>query len=219
MLSVRNPGKVYPVSEDIVETDMDTDVEEYNYDGKFVFRGNLDRNHSTQNVKVYWLYDNNCKRIGLVEHTENEHTCLWYKNNVFSTLLQEDWEAQDKTLWSLMTQAAYEDCMKHGWTTIQKVAERTHLTIVTPSDIMSDFNITEKCSRCMGRRQKGCVIQEKTCNFDIYSTVFVDDDGVIYTPPSDTTIYATLRARRGLAGSSEETGAATGAGAEVGAGT
>lgn len=218
MLSVRNPGKIYPVSEDIIETDMDTDVEEYNYDGKFVFRGNLDRIHSTSDVKVYWLYDNNCKRIGLVEHTANDHTCLWYKNNVFSTLLQEDWEAQDKTLWSIMTQAAYEDCMKHGWTTIQKVAERTHLTILTPADITSDFVSPNKCSRCMGRRQQGCILQEKTCNFDIYSTVFVDDDGVIYTPPSDTTVYATLRARRGLAGSSEEEGATTGLGA-LGAGT
>lgn len=219
MLSVRNLGKVYPVSEDIVETDIDTDVEEYNYDGKFVFRGNLDRIHSTSDVNVYWLYDNNSKRVGLVEHTKEEHTCLWYKNNVFSTLLQEDWEAQDKTLWSIMTQAAYEDCMKHGWTTIQKVAERTHLTIVTPSDITSDFVSPNKCSRCMGRTQTGCLLQEKTCNFDIYSTVFVDDDGVIYTPPSDTTVYATLRARRGLAGSSEEEGAgALGAGA-LGAGT
>ena len=229
MLSVRNPGKVYPVSEDVFENDIDTDVEEYNYDGKFVFRGNLDLSQSTDKVHVYWLYNNDSKRVGLVEHCGDEHTCLWYRNNVFSTLLQEDWEAQDKTLWSLMSQAAYEDCMKHGWTTVQKVAERTHLPIVTISDIVNGFTPAEKCSRCMGKKQKGCLVQTKTCSFDIYSTVFVDDDGVIYTPPSDTSIYATLRARRGLAPDDDSSAGTSGTevwvrasgadGATLGAGT
>lgn len=217
MLSSRNLGKVYPVSEDIVEVDFGTDVEEYNYDGKYVFRGNLDPEHSTDSIKVYWLYDDNSKRVGLVEHENDKHSCLWFKSNVFSTLLQEDWEAQDKTLWSLMSQAAYEDCMKNGWTTIEKLAERTRLSLVTPKHIVEGLPSTKKCSRCMGRRQKGCLLTETEHTFDIYSTVFVDEDGVLYTPPDDSVVYATLRRRAGLASPDD---AAAGAGAaEVGAGS
>ncbi len=220
MLSSRNPGKLYPVSEDVVEIDLGTDVEEYNYDGRYVFRGNLDPDHSTDDIKVYWLYDDNSKRVGLVEHQGDEHTCMWFKNNVFSTLLQEDWDAQDKTLWSLMSQAAYEDCMKHGWTTVQKVAERTRLTIVTPDAIINGLPNIEKCSRCMGTRQPGCLLSNEKHAFDIYSTMFVDDDGVLYTPSDDSMIYAILRRRAGLA-SPEPAEASTGAGAgalDVGAG-
>ena len=45
MFSLRNSGKVYPVSKDVTENDLDADVEEYNYDGRLVFRGNLDTDH------------------------------------------------------------------------------------------------------------------------------------------------------------------------------
>lgn len=219
MLSSRNVGKLYPVSEDIVETDMGTDVEEYNYDGRYVFRGNIDPEHSTDKINVYWLYDENSKRVGLVEHEGEEHTCLWFKSNVFSTLLQEDWECQDKTLWSLMSQAAYEDCMKHGWTTIEKVSERTDLNIVTPSMLIHGMAPVQKCRRCLGRRQSSCIVEKNAKMFDIYSTIFVDDDGVIYTPPSDSTVYATLRRRTGFASPEPADAVITGAGAgAVGAG-
>lgn len=217
MLSSRNLGKIYPVSEDIVETDMDTDVEEYNYDGRYVFRGNVDPEHSTESIKAYWLYDKNSKRVGLAEHEGESHTCLWFKSNVFATLLQEDWEAQDKMLWSLMSQAAYEDCMKHGWTTVEKIAERTKLTIITPKNLI-DGNITIlKCSRCMGHKQKGCLLSGSLHDFDIYSTIFVDDDGVLYTPPDDSIVYAILRRRTGLA-SPVDTDVTAGSGTAVGAG-
>lgn len=209
------------MSEDIVEIDIGTDVDEYNYDGKYVFRGNIDPEHSTESVKVYWLYDDSSKRVGLVEHEGEEHTCLWFKNNVFSSLLQEDWDAQDRTLWSLMSQAAYEDCMKHGWTTVEKVAERTKLTLVTPKAIIDGLPTVVKCSRCMGRRQLGCLVKNEKHAFDIYSTVFVDDDGVLYTPPDDSIVYAILRRRAGLLSpADDEAGAGSGAAAAaVGAGT
>jgi hypothetical protein len=203
MFSVRNPNKIYPVDRDVTENDRDADVEEYNYDGRLVFRGNLDTDHSTDTVNVYWLYDDNSIRVGLAEHVGDEHTALWFKDNDFSTLLQEDWEPQDRTLWSLMTVEAYEDCMKNGWTTVEKVAERTKLTLVTPSMIINGVPELKRCTKCMGSRQKGCFLSSCKSNFDVYSTMFVDDDGVLFTPPSDSNIYATLRLRAGLA--SEET--------------
>ena len=215
MFSVRIPGKLFPVLEDVSESDMDTDVEEYNYDGRFVFRGNIDPDHSTSTVQVYWLYDQNSKRVGVAEHEGEEHSTLWFKSNVFGTLLQEDWEAQDRTIWSLMSQAAYEDCMKHGWTTIQKVAERTNLNLVTPSDIINGVCPIQKCTRCLGETQERCLTVKNLPRIDVYSTVFVDEDGVLFTPPSDSTVYATLRRRMGL--TSEESGAAVGAAVGAGA--
>lgn len=164
MFSRRIPGKVYPVSEDIVDIDIDVEAEEYTYDGRTVYRGNLDPQHSTESVTVHWLYDEYSKRVGLSENDE----ALWFKDNQFSTLLQEDWEAQDKTVWSIMTQEAYEDCMRHGWTTVDALRSHTRIRIVTPLDIQS------------GRVDK---------TVDPYHTLFVDDDGVLYAPPSDSRLF------------------------------
>jgi len=186
------------VSEDVSEVDLNTDVEEFNYDGRLVFRGNLDETHSSPDVSVFWLYDENSKRVGLAEHQGEEHTALWFRDTPFSTLLQEDWVCENKTVWSLMTQTAYEDCMKWGWTTVEKLSVRTRLLLVTPQRIIEGVQIPEICTRCLGIRQKGCLVGKRDPSFDIYSSVFLDEDGVIYTPPSDTQIYATLRRRAGL---------------------
>jgi len=196
---VRNPGKVYPVSEDICEIDVNAEAEQYNYDGRLVYRGNLDTTQSTDDVKAYWLYDESSKRVGIVEHLGEEHTCLWFHDTPFGTLLQEEWEALPRTIWSLMTQAAYEDCMKHGWTTIDAISKRTYLAIVTPQHIIDGRIAVERCTRCLGTKQKGCLITKPFYVFDVYSTMFVDDDGVLYTPPEDSAVYATLRRRAGLA--------------------
>jgi hypothetical protein len=48
---------IYPVDESIATFDLDTDVEEYNYDGRTVYRGNLDPEYSKDGLQVYWLYD------------------------------------------------------------------------------------------------------------------------------------------------------------------
>jgi hypothetical protein len=189
MLSVLNRGKVYPVSEDISEIDLDTDVEEYNYDGRLVYRGNLDETHSTSDISVYWLYDDSSKRVGLAEHTTEKHVALWFRDNPYSTLFQEDWEPYNKTVWSLMNQYAYEDCMKYGWTTVQKVAERTGLKILVISDFLNKSPEIERCTRCLSSKQEGCFIVKKTDCIDVYTTLFVDEDGIIFVPPSDSAIF------------------------------
>lgn len=186
MLSALRPGVVYPVSRDIVETDMGMDAEEYNYDGRMVYRGT---NHSTTGVAAYWLYDENTRRVGLAEHTETSHVCLWYRDNVFSTLLQEEWDPQNRTIWSAMSQFAYEDCMKNGWTTVKQIAERTRLRIVTPADLIADLPIVTRCLQCMGQRQGKCLLHVQSGTLDPYTTMFVDEDGVLYTPPSDSVVF------------------------------
>ena len=45
---------VYPVDESIADFDLNTDIEEYNYDGRTVFRGNMDPEFSKEGRKVYW---------------------------------------------------------------------------------------------------------------------------------------------------------------------
>jgi hypothetical protein len=197
MLSVRNPGVVYPVSEDISETDLNTDVDEYTYDGKTVYRGNLDPTYSTDSVSVFWLYDEGSKRVGCAEHVGEEHTCLWFGDTPFGTLLQEDWRAMTETVWSLLSQPAYEDCMRFGWKTPADLAMRTSLALITPSDIVNGVVQPDRCQRCLNIRQKGCVSAEPY-RFDVYSTIFVDDDGVLYSPPADTKVYHALRRRAGL---------------------
>ena len=198
MFSKRIADKLYPVSQDISEIDLDTDVEQYNYDGTLVYRGNLDPEHSTDTVKVYWLYDENSIRVGLAEHQNDEHTTLWYRTTPFGTLLQEDWEAENRTIWSLMTEAAYEDCNKYGWLDIDALSKRTNILLITPKKVVEGFEFSRRCTRCLDSKQKDCLKTRPLCDFDITSAIFVDDDGVLYTPPSDSSVYATLRRRAGL---------------------
>lgn len=206
MLS-RNSKNVYPVNPDITEFDLNTEVDEYNYDGRDVLRGNLDPEYSTAELGVYWLYNDN-KRVGCVEHIGETHTCYWFRDNVFSSLLQEEWEAQDRTIWNVMSEEAYEDCMRRGIDTPEKLKPYTSIEIILPEDIVHYKHVEKSCINCGSTvLYKSCIREEqKEKTFDIYYTIFVDSDGVIYAPPSDTSVYATLRRRAGAgAGAGVET--------------
>jgi len=190
MLSVRIPGRVYPVAEDVIETDLGAEIEEYNYNGRTAYRGNLDPELSTETVNVYWLYDDASRRVGVVEHqTEEDFTVYWHRENVFASLLQEDWVCQDKTVWSLMTQEAYMDCVRHSWATIDSLRCRTGLTLVTPADLTDKKKDTPACMHCGRYPGATCVAREKRSRLDPYSALFVDEDGVLYTPPSNSRLF------------------------------
>lgn len=227
---------VYPTDTDIADFDLDTDVEEYNYDGRLVFRGNLDPAYSGDNdeFQVYWLYDESNQRVGLAEHRGggNEHTCYWIRDNVYSTMFQEDgWTCRDRTLWNIMAPSAYEDCMRNGWTTVDSLRSRTSLTIVRPQDVLVYEPPDALCIRCgssEGKGHAGCQMEKHEPRYDVFFTLFVDDDGLIYVPPADTRAYgaALPTLRRPLAAGALDSeistivgvGAATGAGAGAGAG-
>jgi len=209
MLS-RNSNHVYPVNPDITEFDLNTDVDEYVYDGKSVYRGNLDPEFSTADMSVYWLYNEN-QRVGCVEHIGDSHTCYWFRDNVFSSLMQEDWTPQDRTIWNIMSEEAYEDCIRRGLDTPEKIKPFTSLSIVLPSDIQNYTPTPKSCIKCQTTTlYKGCIQDETNKKFDVYFTIFVDSDGVLYAPPSDTRVYAILRRRAGVLDS-----AADGAGDET----
>ena len=212
---------LYPVDESIADFDLNTDIEEYNYDGRLVYRGNMDPEYSKDGLKVYWLYDDENKRVGVVEHhtTDNDtHKCLWYRNNVFSTLMQEDWSVYDETIWQIMTETAYDDCMRRGYTVNDLKTHTQALNIMTPSDIARKTLPPSACIRChtlKSKKHTGCIFSpEHSSNekefLTLFDTLFVDeDDGTIYIPPGDSVVYATFL-RRGAA-------AAAGAGAGAGA--
>jgi hypothetical protein len=213
---------VYPADTDVADFDLDTDVEEYNYDGRLVFRGNLDPMYSDEEFQVYWLYDENNSRVGVAEHRGDQHVCYWIRENVYATLFQEDWTCRDRTLWNIMSGPAYEDCMRNGWTTIDSLRSRTTMTILRPQDILEYEAPASVCIRCGGGGHIGCQIEKHEPRYDVFFTLFVDDDGVIYIPPSDTRAYvATLRRRAaaGLADSEISTMVGVGAGAGAGADT
>ena len=214
---------IYPVDESIATFDLDTDVEEYNYDGRTVYRGNLDPEYSRDGLQVYWLYDEDNKRVGVAEHTADGHKCLWYRDNVFSTLLQEDWTAYDETVWNIMTDTAYNECMKRGWTTVEHLKTRTQaLNLVTPDDIAASAHCGKKqqefCSRCLSTRlNAGCIVLTSKKQLTLFDTLFADQDGTIYIPPGDSIVYrggdyATFL-RRGAAAADAAAGAGAGAGA------
>lgn len=216
---------LYPVDESIADFDLNTDIEEYNYDGKVVYRGNMDPEYSKEGLKVYWLYDDDNKRVGVVEHTgEDRHKCLWYRNNVFSTLLQEDWSVYDETIWQLMSETAYDDCMRRGYTVNDLKARTQALRIVTPSDLARPKTLPAiACVRChtsQSKKRPGCVFapENEKESLTLFDTLFVDeDDGTIYIPPGDSQVYATFL-RRGAAADAGA-GAGAGAGAEAGGST
>jgi len=224
---------IYPADESIAPFDLDTDVEEYNYDGRTVYRGNLDPEYSKDGVQVYWLYDEENKRVGLAEHTNSGHKCLWYRNNVFSTLLQEDWTVYDETVWNIMSDTAYNECMNRGWTKVENLKTKTQaLKLVTPYDIAAVGNgkkskSPEFCARCLSTKIKaGCAVpgDETRKKLTLFDTLFVDEDGTIYIPPGDSVVYRCDREvdyatflRRGAA-AADGAGAAAGAGAGAEAG-
>jgi hypothetical protein len=214
MLSQKRMGVLYPANTDIANFDLGTDVEEYTYDGREVFRGNLDPEFSDAEYQVYWLYDES-QRVGLAEHTADSHKCYWFYSNVFATLLQEpEWESRDRSVWSMMSEAAYEDCMRYGWTSIEDLQKRTSLAILRPSDLVKYTHPDSLCIVCnTNDGLPGCTHEKRTPRFDVFFTLFVDDDGVLYAPPSDTQAFATLRRPDGAGA-----GAGTGAGAGAGAG-
>jgi len=214
---------LYPVDESIADFDLNTDIEEYNYDGRVVYRGNMDPEFSKDGLKVYWLYDDDNKRVGLVEHSaDGQHKCLWYRNNVFSTLLQEEWSVYDETVWQLLSETAYDDCMRRGYTVNDLKARTQALRIVTPSDLAHktlppSVHSCLQCHTLHSKKHTGCIFapENEKDSLTLFDTLFVDeDDGTIYIPPGDSVVYATFL-RRGAAAAAAGAGAGAGAGGSI----
>lgn len=183
MLSRLRKGLVYPVSTDITEHDLNTDIESWNYDDREVFKGNVDPEYLDKGVNVYWLYDDDNVRVGLAEHEqsdENQFAILWYRSNPFATFFQDDgWISSDEQLWARMPQEAYEDCLRVGIQTPRDLLKKypaMKTRLVTLRDVLEAPDYI--CGTCLSPTCKKNVTKHETDQ-----TLFVDDDFVIYLPP------------------------------------
>ena len=187
MISLLRRGLIYKdISPDIVEHDDDIDADSWVYDEKEVYRGSIDPRYTEHELKVYWLYDENLKRIGMAEHEESnpeDYRVLWFRENGFATLYQTDhWVSTGKTLWSKLSQEAYSDCLEDDFNSVFDRCLTSKYRLVTPLMIIDQPKIYE-CQTCKKRSIKPLpckdVIQKPY--FDIkLNYLFIDDSFVIY---------------------------------------
>jgi hypothetical protein len=189
MFSVLKRGLIYKdVTSDIVDHDTDFEAEEWVYDTRNVYRGSLDPQYAELNV--YWLYDENLRRVGLVEH-EIDHPevfqTLWIQENPFATLFQDArWTTENETLWSRLSNEAYQDCLETDFRLVFDQALQSNTLLLTPERLMQKELWFYECSTC-GKKSfselKGCSALKKIVDFNHYCILFLDDSFVIYTKP------------------------------------
>lgn len=187
MFSILRKGLVYKdISPDILEHDEDLDADQWSYDNKDVYRGRFDPRYTDQNLKVYWLYDDNLSRVGLAEHeSENpaEFHALWFMENPYATLYQDDaWKSKNTTLWSMITNEAYQDCLEDDFSSIFDKCLFSKYRLVTPEFLISPPTIYEcaKCGKKSLKKMKNCLGVSETPYFSSSNLLFVDESFVVY---------------------------------------
>ena len=137
MFSLLRKGLIYKdISPDILEHDEDIDADQWVYDDLDVYRGRFDPRYTDQNLNVYWLYDDNTNKLGLVEYDIDDPTIfsvLWFKDNKYATLFQDDrWVSKNKTIWSIMPYESYLDCLEDDFSTLFDRCLSSKYRLVTP---------------------------------------------------------------------------------------
>ena len=198
MLSRLQKGFLYTdVGTGITENDLDTVADTWEIDQREVYRGTRDPRYTHANV--HWLYDDNLERTGCVEHSVQDHAdfrVLWFRDNEFGTLFQEDWESRGD-IWSLLPRSVFDRFVNEEWTTPKAFLEQClygPTRILTPSMVLK-LPTVYTCEAC-GRKSldpvKGCVMTEAPLDFpDKAKIFFVDEDFLVYSPPSDSQVWLT----------------------------
>lgn len=198
MFSILRPTLCYKnISPEIASHDQDIDADEWDYNGKILYRGTVDPNYIKENLSVYWLYDSDLNRVGLSEHEKNDEEtfeALWFHENEFSTLLQEDWVSLGKTIWSILSPEAYQDCLEDDFATLQDLTLCSDTRILFPEMIIK-LPIVHDCLRCSKisiSELKGCATVKK--NYLVSNHIyFIDSNFIIYIPPSDSKVWSILK--------------------------
>lgn len=188
MFSVLRKGLIYKnISSDIVEHDLDIDADQWSYDGKDVYRGSIDSDYMDHKLNVYWLYDDNSKRVGLAEHDVDEpevFKALWFRENPYAMLYQDDtWKSTETTLWSKLSNEAYQDCLENDFSTVSDVALSSGTLLVTPELLINNSEIysCEKCGKKSLMKSNVCsTASSSILDFNQFSILFLDDNFVIY---------------------------------------
>jgi len=188
MFSLLRKGLIYRnLSSDIVEHDLDIDADQWSYDGRDVYRGSVDPEYLGHNLNVYWLYDDDLRRIGLAEHDPDDRAVfksLWFYDNPFATLFQDtSWKSTSTTLWSKLSNEAYQDCLDTDFKMVSLHALNSGVLLITPEMLINkpDLYTCEKCN-------KKSLVASDNCRqalvsdlvFNQFFILFLDDDFVLY---------------------------------------
>lgn len=192
MYSILRPELLYTnLSPDVVEHDNDIEVYTWEYDGREVYRGSIDLQYMKYNLNVYSLYDENLKRVGIVEHDADDleiYEVLWFYDNPFARFYQNpEWKSTGRTLWSMISSEAYQDLLEDDFKTVVERCLTSKYRLVTPEMLISKPTIY-KCSTC-GKQSvaplKNCKSVKTEPYFSVKNFLYVDDSFIIYEPPSD----------------------------------
>jgi hypothetical protein len=196
MFSRIDRSVVYPVGTDITEHDVNIVSDLWTMAGRQVYRGARDPNYTHANV--YWLYEqDDLDRVGLTEHNLEDNAkmeLLWYKDNPFGTLLQEDGWEEGETFWSMIPDNVHEQCLAEGWITSTTILERclrSSLRLVTV-DMLKEVPKVHSCDKC-----KKVSLSHFTCSTPTLldfpekeKVFFIDDRLICHTPPKGSSVWS-----------------------------
>jgi hypothetical protein len=185
MLSRLRKDLIYEDTDpDVLEHDDDLDAEMYTYENRQVYRGRYDPRYTPLEIDVHWLYDENSKRVGLVEYESgdfNKFSVLWYYDNPYATLLQDpNWKSTGKTLWSILSEEAYQDCLEDDFKTVIEKSLHSPYRLVFPSTYHKEYTVYE-CEKCKKRTltlENSCPTMKKVET--PFSSLFLDDSFILY---------------------------------------
>lgn len=195
MQSQRRPGLIYTdIGPEIREHDEDMEVDSIKVEGHSVYLGTFDPAYEDQKLDVQWMYDDLSQKCGLIEYETEDRTqfsVLWVYENPYSTFFQEpDWVCQNKTIWSMMSNEAYQDCLETDFKHLINMSLHSDTRIFTPSMLINPPKEFYECTECGSRNlsvPSGCHALKKlpfpSC------ILFLDDSYVIYTPPKDSRVW------------------------------
>ena len=192
MFSILRKGLIYKnISQDIVEHDLDIDVDQWSYDQKDVYKGSLDQEYIMYNLHVYWLYDEDSKRVGLAEHEADDSAVfktLWFYDNPYATLYQEPlWKSTNETLWSKLSTEAYQDMLETDFKHVTDICLNSGCLLVTPTLLTEKVSLFDckTCGKKSLQQRKSCpTMTTSNLDFSQFSILFIDDDFVIYQAPN-----------------------------------
>ena len=198
MQSILDPSVLYTdLSRDVVEHDVDVVSDLWTMDGRDVYRGSRDTQYSHANV--YWLYTEDLERTGLVEHSLTDHAdfrILWFHDNPFATLLQEEWVVKD-SVWATLPRTAVERFLAEDWTTPAKLLNACvygNTRILTVGSVLT-HPVVHSCDTCGLRslHKMDCGTTQTRMDFpDKSKIVFIDDDLYVCEPPSGSRVWELL---------------------------
>lgn len=198
MQSILDPAVIYEISRDVCEHDVDVVSDLWTMDDRNVYRGSRDTQYSHANV--YWLYDEDLTRVGLIEHSLKDHAdfrILWFHETPFATFLQEDNWTQDQTIWTVLSPPAVERCLAEDWTTPETLLEAClhgDTRILTLEMILNPPTL-HGCSGCNRKSLKPLACENMTAELTFpvkEKIVLIDDDLFVCVPPAGSRIWELL---------------------------